>query len=197
MSKRDRGHVQLINTSVYDQKMQQKQLDMEETAKLKAQTRNEREKSKVIRLHETARPSPGNEAPEAPRDVVINNLHFRIAADGSKLIRVFGESDLAFDVAGQALSNADGSNKDAQATPKQAKIAGVTFHRSKNGNLYRAGIVKKKIRYQETSRKKRKMFRIVDWFTQRDENNQERKAVSEVYIDGYPKLQTESRPVHE
>ncbi|KAF1346995.1 hypothetical protein BDV97DRAFT_358289 [Delphinella strobiligena] len=132
VSKRDRGNMQLINTSVYDQKMQQKQLDMEETAKERQRQRNEKEKSKVIRHVHAA---TGNAAPDAPREIVINDMRFRVAADGSKLIRIF-----------------DGSNKDAQTTPKEAKIAGVTFHRSKNGNLYRAGLVKKSLSRAKTSK---------------------------------------------
>ncbi|KAL1297586.1 hypothetical protein AAFC00_006149 [Neodothiora populina] len=130
VSRRDRGHMQLINTNVYDQKMQQKQMDMEETAKQKQRLRNEQEKNKVIRhVHGTTTAQPNSAAAATPRDIVINDLKFRVSTDGSKLIRVF-----------------DGSNKDAQSTPKQAKVAGVTFHRSKHGNLYRAGLVKSSMR---------------------------------------------------
>ena len=32
----------------------------------------------------------------------------------------------------------------ARATPKRVKIAGITFIRSKNGNLYRSGLIKNK-----------------------------------------------------
>lgn len=35
-----------------------------------------------------------------------------------------------------------GDNNAAKATPKMATIGGVRFYRSKNGNLYRSGIVK-------------------------------------------------------
>lgn len=142
--------MQLINTNVYDQKMQQKHLDMEETAKEKLRRRNEMEKSKIIR-HVHGAPSSASStvaaATDAPRDLVINDLRFRIAADGSKLIRIFGESSRSLTLHLPKLNHPDGSNKDAQTTPKQAKVAGVTFHRSKNGNLYRAGLVKKNLRY--------------------------------------------------
>ena len=37
-----------------------------------------------------------------------------------------------------------GSNDSVSTTPKHANIGGVTFLRSKNGNLYRSGIVKAK-----------------------------------------------------
>lgn len=150
VKKRDRGHMQLINTSVYDQKMQQKQLDMEDTAKEKQRLRNEKEKSRVMKHVST---NMSTTTPNTPRDIVINDLRFRVAADGSKLIRVFGESSNQTDhVTGQLLNSTDGSNKDAQTTPKQTKVAGVTFHRSKNGNLYRAGLVKKSHRYPDPSK---------------------------------------------
>jgi hypothetical protein len=35
-----------------------------------------------------------------------------------------------------------GDENAAQSTPKTASIGGVMFYRSKNGNLYRSGIVK-------------------------------------------------------
>ncbi|KAL1297587.1 hypothetical protein AAFC00_006149 [Neodothiora populina] len=140
--------MQLINTNVYDQKMQQKQMDMEETAKQKQRLRNEQEKNKVIRhVHGTTTAQPNSAAAATPRDIVINDLKFRVSTDGSKLIRVFGESPDRFGLPGYTLNEADGSNKDAQSTPKQAKVAGVTFHRSKHGNLYRAGLVKSSMRY--------------------------------------------------
>lgn len=154
VSKRDRGHMQLINTSVYDQKMQQKQLDMEETAKEKQRRRNEQEKNKIIRHVQGATSAhPIAASSDTPRDLVINDLRFRVAADGSKLIRIFGEYPCHHlqRPATCLLNNTDGSNHDAQTTPKQAKVAGVTFHRSKNGNLYRAGLVKKKLRYSRTT----------------------------------------------
>lgn len=161
VSKRDRGNMQLINTSVYDQKMQQKQLDMEETAKERQRQKNEKEKSKVIR-HVHAATGTSNAAPDTPREIVINDMRFRVAADGSKLIRIFGEFSYQADmIAGQFLNHADGSNKDAQTTPKEAKIAGVTFHRSKNGNLYRAGLVRRSLRYQELQKSRGKWNRLL------------------------------------
>jgi hypothetical protein len=49
------------------------------------------------------------------------------------------------------LTCIDDSNTDPGATPKITKVAGVTFHRSKHGNLYRAGLVKKSMRYWKKS----------------------------------------------
>lgn len=147
--------MQLINTNVYDQKTQQRQKEIEETTRQKQNRRDDKEKSKVIRFMQ-AKPSysafTGSAVPAASREIIIQNLKFRISTDGSKLIRLFGESSIRRDIQGVPfLNNADGSNTDAQSTPKQTEVAGVTFHRSKNGNLYRAGVVKKSQRYWESA----------------------------------------------
>ncbi|GAB7352659.1 hypothetical protein MBLNU459_g3024t2 [Dothideomycetes sp. NU459] len=133
ISKRDR-HMQLINTSVYDQKTQQRRKEMEETAIQKQTRRDDREKSKVIRFIE-GKPaygtSTGSAVLAASRELIIHNLKFRISTDGSKLIRLFGESSgTSRKTAQHILIFTDGSNDDAQSTPKQAEVAGVVFHRS-------------------------------------------------------------------
>lgn len=151
VSKRDR-HMQLINTNVYDQKTQQRQKEIEESARQKQIRRDDKEKNKVIKFMQ-GKPAygaaVGAAVPAASREIIIQNLKFRISTDGSKLIRLFGESCTRSDIQGvHFLNHADGSNTDAQSTPKQAVVAGVTFHRSKHGNLYRAGVVKKSQRYR-------------------------------------------------
>jgi len=149
--KRDR-HMQLINTSVYDQKTQQRQSEIEATLQEKQRLRNEKEKARVINAFQpqqaasTTYGAPSTAGPAAVRDIQINNLRFRVAADGSKLIRMFGESTHV-DTLAHHLTCIDDSNTDPGATPKITKVAGVTFHRSKHGNLYRAGLVKKSMRY--------------------------------------------------
>ncbi|KAI5209152.1 hypothetical protein E4T39_00980 [Aureobasidium subglaciale] len=155
VSKRDR-HMQLINTAVYDQKTQQRQLEIEATQQEKQRLRDEKEKARVIKAFQPqqsastsygALPSTGT---AAVRDIQINNIRFRVAADGSKLIRIFGEHTWANPLT-HHLTFLDDSNTDPGATPKTAKVAGVTFHRSKTGNLYRAGLVKKSMRYWKKS----------------------------------------------
>jgi hypothetical protein len=149
--KRDR-HMQLINTSVYDQKTQQRQSEIEATLQEKQRLRDVKERARVINAFQPqqavsttygAAPTAG---PAAVRDIQINNLRFRVAADGSKLIRMFGEHTRV-DTLAHHLTCIDDSNTDPGATPKITKVAGVTFHRSKHGNLYRAGLVKKSMRY--------------------------------------------------
>lgn len=153
--KRDR-HMQLINTSVYDQKTQQRQSEIEATLQEKQRLRNAKEKAKVMNTFQPQQGAsnpygaPSAAGPAAVRDIQINNLRFRVAADGSKLIRMFGKSTRV-DTFMHHLTCIDDSNTDPGATPKITKVAGVTFHRSKHGNLYRAGLVKKSMRYWKKS----------------------------------------------
>ena len=152
ISTRDRGHMQLTNTAVYGKRVQEKQKAIEETAKAKRQERDQREKTKILK-HVSGTPSTitGQTQDNVARDIIINNLRFRVATDGSKLMRVFGKFGEETDTNDRCLSSVDGANNNPQSTPKQAKVAGVTFHRSKNGNLLRSGLVKKQ-RYRLASK---------------------------------------------
>ncbi|KZF23854.1 CCCH zinc finger protein [Xylona heveae TC161] len=132
IAKRDR-HMQLINTSIYDKETQARAKAIEETRKLKAKQRDEREKFKLTRhlqklATQNVQSSPSVSVPSSAsvHEITINDIHFRVADGGSKLTRV-----------------SDDPNS-ARATPKSTKIGGVMFFRSKNGNLYRSGIVKAK-----------------------------------------------------
>ncbi|THX41585.1 hypothetical protein D6D10_02617 [Aureobasidium pullulans] len=167
VSKRDR-HMQLINTAVYDQKTQQRQLEIEATEQERQRLRDAKEKAKVIKAfqaHSTGSTPYGaasSASTAAVHDTQINNLRFRVAADGSKLIRMFGEYT-SVDSFTHFLTCTDDSNTDPGATPKSAKVAGVTFHRSKNGNLYRAGLVKKSLRYWKKSQELWEEQLLIDW----------------------------------
>ena len=167
--KRDR-HMQLINTSVYDQKTQQRQSEIEATLQEKQRLRNARERARVINAFKPQQPvsttygPPSAAEPAAVRDIQINNLRFRVAADGSKLIRMFGEQT-RIDTLMHHLTCIDDSNTDPGATPKTTKVAGVTFHRSKHGNLYRAGLVKKSMRYWRKSQEPWEGHLLIDWVT--------------------------------
>ncbi|KAK8203858.1 CCCH zinc finger protein [Phyllosticta capitalensis] len=130
--KRDR-HMQLINPAIYDKVSQQRAKDMEQTAEQRRQQRSLRERAKLNKhfqasampvttnagIH-TQTPSTASQSYE----IDVEGVRFRVADGGSKLIRVSTDPNTA------------------RVTPKHAKIGGVTFLRSKNGNLYRAGIVK-------------------------------------------------------
>jgi hypothetical protein len=141
VTKRDR-HMQLINSSIYDKEIQVRNKAIEETRRQKALKRDEREKQKIQRHLTTlnAQPSQNIATPDV-HDVLINGLRFQVLDGGSKLARIRSEDAYK----GNELllsSQHTGTADSASATPKQANVGGVTFLRSKNGNLYRSGIVK-------------------------------------------------------
>ncbi|KAK9241179.1 hypothetical protein V1525DRAFT_392353 [Lipomyces kononenkoae] len=119
VKKRDR-HMQLINSSVYSDLAQARTKAIEATRVAKEKKLEE----KLVRRAQ-------REAAKARRvarlqEVEIDGVKYRVAKDGSKLIRV----------------TADEPN--ASHAPKKAIVGGVTFLRSKNGNLWRKGFVKSK-----------------------------------------------------
>ncbi|KAJ5817229.1 hypothetical protein N7447_009462 [Penicillium robsamsonii] len=123
--KHDR-HMQLINPAVYDRKTQDRSKDIERTRKLREQKKTEYEKAKVLRYAE----GPGSNAmvsttahPAAGHQILVNDVAFRVANGGSKLIRISNDPSTA------------------NNTPKRVTVADVPFVRSKNGNLHRLGAV--------------------------------------------------------
>ncbi|KAF4768896.1 hypothetical protein N7455_008852 [Penicillium solitum] len=123
--KHDR-HMQLINPAVYDRKTQDRTKDMERTRKLREQKKTEYEKAKVLRYAQ----GPGANAmvsttanPAAGHQILVNDVAFRVANGGSKLIRISNDPSTA------------------NNTPKRVTVADVSFVRSKNGNLHRLGAV--------------------------------------------------------
>ncbi|KAH7060833.1 CCCH zinc finger protein [Macrophomina phaseolina] len=129
--KRDR-HMQLINPAIYDQVAQQRAKAIEQTTEQRRQQRSMKEKAKLnkhfhaMQLHGQA--SPGVQISNSPQsyEIELDNIRFRVADGGSKLVRISNDPNTA------------------RATPKQARVGGVTFLRSKNGNLYRSGLIKTK-----------------------------------------------------
>ncbi|KAL9101542.1 MAG: hypothetical protein Q9163_003197 [Psora crenata] len=125
ITKRDR-HVQLINPSVYDKETQSRSKAMEETRRQKAQQRDRREKRNLRRHFQVQNGLPGPARRTSPvHQLEVDGLRFRVLNGGSKLARIRGPYD------------------SATSTPKQAVVGGVTFLRSKNGNLYRSGLIRK------------------------------------------------------
>ncbi|PGH33593.1 hypothetical protein GX50_03581 [[Emmonsia] crescens] len=127
VAKRDR-HMQLINSAIYDKETQARTKAIEETRKLKAQKRAQREEAKVLKhvqgvggYQPVATPVGGQRA--ASYQITIQGIPFQVVQGGSKLIRLPNEPSAA------------------SVTPKKVNIGGVTFVRSKKGNLHRLGSV--------------------------------------------------------
>ena len=136
--------MQLINTSVYDKETQARSKAMEETRRRKAARRDDVEKQKMRRYLQTRVSQPAQATPSsALHEILIDGLRFQVLNGGSKLLRNRGEILVSL---GQKIpsSKETGVHESGTSTPKQAVVGGVTFFRSKNGNLYRSGLVKAK-----------------------------------------------------
>ena len=144
--------MQLINPAIYDRDTQARVKAIEESLKLKAQRKTEREEAKVIRHAQGAGsrlPAPGP-APQAPGNgsrnasyqIILHDIPFQVVKGGSKLIRMSSEScpRLYPPISGASLPLLDDPST-AGTTPKRVKVGGVEFVRSKKGNLHRLGAV--------------------------------------------------------
>ena len=146
VTKRDR-HMQLINNTVFEKKTMERTMAMQETREMRAQAREEREKSKMSSLITSLRGQSTVTQPtqtQAPPSITVNEIRFVITDGGSKLIKTSGESIIPDNA--QFLTpkyHKDESNL-AKITPKRAVVGGVQFLRSRHGNLYRSGLVKAK-----------------------------------------------------
>ncbi|KAH1671671.1 hypothetical protein KXV51_000677 [Aspergillus fumigatus] len=135
VAKRDR-HMQLINSAIYDKEAQARAKAMEQTRKAKAEKKARIEQAKVLRYAQGfGRPHLATTAASqvsattqthGEYQVYLNDIPFKIAKGGSKLVRVSDDPNTA------------------NITPKKVTVAGVTFVRSKNGNLHRLGAVTSK-----------------------------------------------------
>ncbi|RAH65575.1 CCCH zinc finger protein [Aspergillus aculeatinus CBS 121060] len=166
VAKRDR-HMQLINSAIYDKEAQSRAKAMEASRKAKSQKKAQIEQARVLRYAQGhgrmyqpsgfgAPPQVATTAtavaavePGAEYQVLVNEVPFRVARGGSKLIRVSGAC-FYFRIFGcsplctrAGLPMVDDPNT-ANNTPKRVTIAGVVFVRSKNGNLHRLGAVTSK-----------------------------------------------------
>ncbi|KAF8426308.1 hypothetical protein EV426DRAFT_632115 [Tirmania nivea] len=134
VAKRDR-HMQLINSAVYDQQALARAKAMEATRQEKLKRRSERQKLKLKMFLERSKNAVpqaygtafgGVGAASSTHEVNVGGVRYHVSAGGNKLVKV-----------------PDGV-KSATATPKKAVVGGVTFIRSKSGNLWRSGLVKAK-----------------------------------------------------
>ena len=82
------------------------------------------------------------------RTLDVNGISFLVKNDGSKLVRISGEHLHSLDGGAMVELSVPDMFTTPQETPKKTTIAGITFHRTKNGNLVRAGVLKMNSRYE-------------------------------------------------
>ncbi|KAJ2991471.1 hypothetical protein NUW58_g2496 [Xylaria curta] len=127
VTKTDR-HLQLINRDVYERETQQRTQAIEQTLKQKQHEKDRREKAQFFRNMQKAggnslTASSNSSKPVSRYEVEVDGVRFHVTQQGSKLVKA--PDDL----------------NPPTATPKVASLFGVKFHRTKNGNLVRHGIV--------------------------------------------------------
>jgi hypothetical protein len=146
VTKTDR-HLQLINPAIYEKQSQQRSKAIEETRKLKLRQRDERERIKFKKHLQRTVESSESTVP-SNYEISVQGIRFRVVNNGSRLLRVSGKGLISCSgfIGSLNLDGSDlrdlGDENAAKSTPKTATIGGVMFYRSKNGNLYRSGIVK-------------------------------------------------------
>jgi hypothetical protein len=153
VTKQDR-HLQLINTTIFEKDSQNRAKAMEQTRQQKLKQRDDHEKARFIKHLQRATGNNYNSSTmratgmTGNHEVEVNGIRFRVAQNGSKLVKVPGEDCLSkvdryIGLDGPVMSlQRPGDLNAAKSTPKSALIGGVRFHRSKSGNMYRAGIIK-------------------------------------------------------
>jgi hypothetical protein len=98
VSKTDR-HLQLINASIFENHSQNRAKAMEETRKQRLRQKDEREKARFNKHLYRMRGNIDNSTSVQPRstdssenyEISVQGIRFRVAKDGSKLIKVQGE----------------------------------------------------------------------------------------------------------
>jgi hypothetical protein len=153
VTKQDR-HLQLINTSIFEQESQKRVKAIEQTRQQKLKQRDEREKARFVKhLQRSGGSNYNGSVARATgmlgnHEVDVNGIRFRVAQNGSKLVKVPGEdwptiASVYTGLGGPVMSlRRPGDLNAAKSTPKSAMIGGVRFYRSKSGNMYRSGTIK-------------------------------------------------------
>ena len=138
--------MQLINSAIFDKETRARAKAIEESRKLRAQKKAEREESKVLR-HVQAFGSQNLGAMQSglPRpssyQILIQGIPFQVVQGGSKLVRLSSEVIPVMRSRLRAGLPFIDDPSTAGVTPKKVNVGGVNFVRSKKGNLHRIGAV--------------------------------------------------------
>jgi hypothetical protein len=148
IAKRDR-HMQLINASVYEKEAETRKKAIELSRAIKLKKREQFEKAKLARYMQHAPSTHGHPGyPQTPagattaqRQLTIDGIRYLMTNNGGKLVKLSGEIFSRHLRTFPYLTRAEDKNA---PTPKKVTVAGVTFIRSKGGNLWRVGHIKMK-----------------------------------------------------
>lgn len=157
--------MQLINSTVYEKEAPARTKAIEQTRLQNQKMKDDRERAKLrnhLRYLANSHNGGGggsgsygaNGRAPAPYQIVVQGIPFHVVKNGSKLVKapgVFAQlwrlppSPSSRCPLGPCINPTDhppGDPNPPSSTPKTAIVGGVKFFRSKNGNLYRHGVVK-------------------------------------------------------
>lgn len=131
---------------MYDKIASDRNAAIEATRQQKLKQKDEREKARLQKhLQRVSKFSP-SALPQASAvrdfEMEVQGVRYRVTKGGSKLVRIGGRWLIHVFIWKQACLTIPGDINTGKPSPKSAVIAGVVFRRSKNGNLYRATIIK-------------------------------------------------------
>lgn len=147
ISKTDR-HLQLINTSIYQEQTEARVKAIEQTRLQKLQKKENEERARFLNhLQRSGSSSQVATTPNAAPtyEVLVNGVKFAVVRNGSKLVKLPGASNGFHDSnpgahAHQPCPYSEDLNG-PKATPHIAYVGGVKFYRTKNGNMYRQAVI--------------------------------------------------------
>lgn len=148
VTRRDR-HMQLINASVYGKDSRARLQAAEDTRQVKLKKRQDREKMllnqylKSQAVFQAHQPRLGISNHVSPYQIDIGGLSYRVTPDGSRLQRLPSRLLLNPHQRSELIYSSE-VEQDEIVTPPRVTVGGVVFLRSKNGNLWRSGILKAK-----------------------------------------------------
>ncbi|KAL8772332.1 MAG: hypothetical protein Q9209_002544 [Squamulea sp. 1 TL-2023] len=124
-------HKQYINASVLGKVTEQRKRAIQESQQHKAQQDDQWERQRMDQYvaaldakRNRSNAQGSSHSSSKNHEIKIDGLNFQVLKSGSKLVRIFGPTDTL------------------RSTPKRANVQGVTFVRSKRGNLYRSGVIR-------------------------------------------------------
>lgn len=145
VTKSDR-HLQLINTSIYQEHADARAKAIEQTRLQHMRQKENRERNRLMNhlTRSGVTSAVSTDPTSAPLyEIMVDGIKFAVVKGGSKLVKVPGALLFTANICFKLLI--DSSTGDANApklTPKVAVVGGVKFYRTKNGNMYRHAAVR-------------------------------------------------------
>ena len=140
--------MQLINSAIYDEETDKRAKAIDKSNTEKAAARDRQQRQRVANYVNTLSSSGGttvtftsSKSGSMLPEIMVTGMRFQVVNGGSKLARVHGKNSPGSRSTGVGSLSLDPSQAH-RVSPKSTKVGGVTFVRSKNGNLYRSGLVK-------------------------------------------------------